>query len=232
MAGIIGYQSETNATAGEEAEHGQERQYLRSRTGPRRREPCAVDPALVDRARRPYLPRTHLRDPRPAALYLGGDLRALPAARLGARQARPRGRRHGRDHGAQHTRVLRSLVRRSDVGRGAQLAQHPARCGGDRLHPQPRRGEGPADRYRVRARHRGRRRADRPRHHGDRHRRQRRPRRQAARSNGLRGAPGRGRPRVRLADAGGRMGTRSRSTTRAGRPATPRASSITTAARS
>ena len=64
---------------------------------------------------------------RAAAAQLSRLPRALEEARLRARQARLRARRHGRGHARQHAGDARMPLRRADVRRGAQHAQHPPR---------------------------------------------------------------------------------------------------------
>ena len=77
--------------------------------------------------------------------------RALPPPGLGAGAARHRPRRHGRDHGAQRSGDARGALRGAGARRDPQSAQHPARRADDRVLPRARRGEGAADRRRVRA---------------------------------------------------------------------------------
>ena len=96
--------------------------------------------------------------------------------------------------------MLECALRRADDGRGAQHAQHAARCRGHRLHARPCRDQGADHRPRVRqddeggARHRQGQAA------GHRLRRSRIPAgRRAARHARLRGLPRRGRSRLRLA---------------------------------
>ena len=66
-------------------------------------------------------------------------------------QARLRQGRHHRRDARQHAGDDRGKFRRADDGRRAQHAQHAPRRGGDRVHARARRGQGPADRHRVRA---------------------------------------------------------------------------------
>ena len=77
--------------------------------------------------------------------------RSLEEARVRAGEARLRRRRHGRGHARQYACDARMPLRRTNVRRGSQYAQHPPRCGRCRLHPRPRRGEGDERRPRIRA---------------------------------------------------------------------------------
>ena len=124
-------------------------QHLRARPRQDARQLRPADAAAVHRAQRDRLSRQHRADPWRAAAELGRDLCALPKARLGAGQGRHRRRRHGGDHGAQHPRDVRGAFRRADDRRRAELAEHAARCGDDRLHPRPQRDQGAAGRSRV-----------------------------------------------------------------------------------
>src|ERR1051325_2455486 len=65
---------------------------LRSQSRQKSGELRAPYSAFVPGTGRVRLSTTHLPDPRRRALYLGRDLRALPPARLGAREARHRRR--------------------------------------------------------------------------------------------------------------------------------------------
>ena len=80
--------------------------------------------------------------PRSAAAQLPGVPRPIEEARLGAGETRVRSRRHGRGHAGEHSGDARMPLRRSDVRRGAEHAEHPPRRRGARLHARPRRGEG------------------------------------------------------------------------------------------
>ena len=95
--------------------------------------------------------------PRKPPPQLSRVSRPVEEARLGARQARLRARRHDRGHARQHPGDARMPLRRADVRRGAQCAQHPARRGGARLHARSRRSEGADRRSRVLRRDRRRR---------------------------------------------------------------------------
>ena len=81
-------------------------------------------------------PNRLCRHPRRHPADLGGKLRALRPAGLGAVQARHRHRQHGGRHGAERAGNVRGALRRAHGRRRAQRAEHPPGRRSDRLHPQ------------------------------------------------------------------------------------------------
>ena len=198
-----------------------------------RGEPRAAVAGRVPRAQRAASTRTRSRSGTARLAFTYRRVRrALPPARLGARAARHRPRRHGRGHGAQRAGDARGALRGAGARRRAERAQLPARCRGDRVLPRARRGEGPDHRRRVRA--------------GDARRRSRSSAAAAPGRRHRRSAKGPGGERLGAVDYEALLaegdpgfawpgpptsGTRWRCSTRRARPAIPRASSTTIAAR-
>ncbi len=177
-------------------------QSIRGRPRAESRQLCAAYAAYVHRLERRGVSGPRGGDPRSPALHLEGDLRSLRPARLRAGEARHRRRRHRRRDAPQHPRDVRMPFRRPDGRGGAQHPQHPARRRRDRVHAEPRGGEGAHHGSRVLRHDRGRAREGRPEADRDRRRRSRvRRARRTARAHRLRGIPRRGRPGVRLAAA-------------------------------
>ena len=123
-------------------------QRLPGRPRPQPGELCATDAADVSRAGGLCLSGQAVGGAWRRALHLARDLCPLPPPRLRAGAARHRQERHRRDHGPEHAADVRSGVRRADVRRRDEPAEHPARCRDHRLHAAPRR--------RARADHRSR----------------------------------------------------------------------------
>ena len=135
---------------------------------------------------------------------------------------------HGRGDGAERAGLARSALRRADGGGRAERAQLPARRALDRLHPRPWRGQAADRRPRIRPRSSARR----SRAAAGRCRSSRSPTcpaatRSAAPITRIFSPRATRRALERPATTNGR---RSRSTIPRAPPATPRASSITTAA--
>ena len=183
------------------------RHTLRSWSRPQPGQSPAADAARLPRAGGGCVPAAHGDRPRTAAAHLRRLLRAGPPACLRAREARHRARRHGLGDAGQHAGHAGMPLRRADVPGGAQHAQHPARRRHHRLFARPRRGEGRHHRPRIcdgdeggfvalqgeAADHRLRRSRI--------HRRRR-----AARLDRIRSVPRRRRHRLRMEDAGRRVG--------------------------
>ena len=123
------------------------------------------------------------------------------------RQARHQARRYGRRDAAQYAGDAGGALRCRHGRRGAQLDQHPARCRHHRVYARPRRGQGADRRPRILQGGQRGARGLQGEAAGDRLRRSGilRSRRTARRSR-IRGFPAPRRRRLRLADAGRRMG--------------------------
>ena len=192
-----------------------------------------LTPLTVPRARRRRLPGAHRRHPRGAALHLRRVLRARPAAGLGAGGARHRPGRHRLGDARQHAADAGGALRRADDRRRAARDQHAPRCRASSPSSSTTPTRKVRDlRPRVRARHARGARAGQGAAARHRLRRHRVPASgRAAVRHRLRGASSpSGDPGFRLAHAATTSGRPSRSTTPRAPPATPRASSTTTAA--
>ena len=126
---------------------------LRSRSRSQRRQFPAAHAADLSRARGGGVPGPAGDRAWAPPAQLPRLSRPLEKARVGAGEARDRPRRHGRGHARQYAGDARMPLRRADVRRGAQYAEHPPRRRRARLHARPRRSEGADRRPRIFRRH-------------------------------------------------------------------------------
>ena len=135
------------------------------------------------------------------------DLCALPAFCLLPRRPRHRPRRYGRGDAAEYPRDERTAFCGADGRRRAQRAQHPARCGLDRVPARSWRRENHPGRSGIFRRDRRSADADEgPKTFRHRRRRCGLRRRQADRRTRIRGGGGAGRSKLRRTAARRRMG--------------------------
>ncbi len=180
---------------------------VRHRSQPQRGEFSAAYTVVISGAGRGRLSGCHRDRARQAVVELPAVLCPCPAACLGAHPPRRQTRRHRFGHARQYAGDAGGALRRAD-GRGrAQHPQHTARRRHSRLYARSCRGQGAHCRSRI---FQGDERGVEHRQGKAAHHRLRRPgihrRRRTSRQDRVRGVVARRRCRLRVADAGRRMG--------------------------